>query len=275
MALGADANTTVYNINKPINIYTDFLEWVYDIGNDTAPPWVHSVSYGAYGGHYPSDPVHRLDTEYMKMGLRGLSIMFASGDNGVGCSITCNKFEPDFPSSPYITLVGSTQVNSGNNEVGAFFSAGGFSNTWSMPSYQQAAVNAYLNGGTKLPPSHFYNASGRAYPDLSAAGVNFQVIMSGSVVAVDGTSCSSPTFAGIVTLLNDLRLNAGKTTLGFLNPLLYSWGASNSSTFQDITQGNNAKGCCPGFDAAPGWDPVTGLGTPNFRVLAGLVMNLP
>jgi len=276
MTTGPGVNMTVYNINAPSSIYTDFLEWVWDIGNDTAAPWVHSVSYGAYGGHYPSDPVHRIDTEYMKLGLRGITILFASGDNGVGCSLNCQKFEPDFPSSPYVTMVGSTQLKCGSTtEVGAAFSSGGFSNTWDMPSWQQTAVEGYLSEeGSSLPPAHFFNTSGRAYPDLSSLGVNVQIVVKGSVTAVDGTSCSSPIVAGLVSMLNEIRLNAGKPTLGFFNPLLYHWAQNNSNAFHDVTSGRNAEGCCPGFPAASGWDPVTGLGSPNFGVWSDLVTNM-
>ena len=64
-----------------------------------------------------------------------------------------------------------------------------------------------------------------------------------------GTSCAAPTFAGVVTLLNDLRLAAGKSTLGYLNPLLYS----NPSMLTDITQGTNPGCNTNGFEAAPGW----------------------
>jgi tripeptidyl-peptidase-1 len=272
MATGPGVNMTVYNINTPSSIYTDFLEWVWDIGNDTMPPWVHSVSYGAYGGKYPSDPVHQLDNEYMKLGLRGITILFASGDNGVGCSLNCQKFEPDFPSSPYVTMVGSTQLDtSSTTETGASFSAGGFSNTWDMPDWQQAAVEAYLDSSVTLPASHFYNASGRGYPDLSSLGVNVQIVQNGKVVAVDGTSCSSPIVAGLISMLNEIRLNAMKPTLGFVNPLLYQWAASNPTSFNDITSGSNPQGCCPGFSAYAGWDPVTGLGSPNFAEWSQLV----
>jgi len=93
----------------------------------------------------------------------------------------------------------------------------------------------------------------------------------GNFIGVSGTSCSSPTFAGIVALLNDIRLTAGKSTLGFLNPLFYS----NPSVFTDITDGNNPGCGTNGFYCAQGWDPVTGLGTPNFESLSTLVQSLP
>lgn len=72
----------------------------------------------------------------------------------------------------------------------------------------------------------------------------------------------------MVSLLNARRKAAGLATLGFLNPLLYA----NEDAFNDITVGDNkcasrGAACCGGYDATVGWDPVTGLGTPDFRKL--------
>lgn len=66
---------------------------------------------------------------------------------------------------------------------------------------------------------------------------------------VDGTSCSAPTFSAIVSLLNDVRFAAGKSSLGFLNPLFYQ----NPSAFNDITAGNNPGCGTNGFTATQGW----------------------
>lgn len=63
---------------------------------------------------------------------------------------------------------------------------------------------------------------------------------------VDGTSCASPAFAGLISLINDKLLNAGKTQLGFLNPLLYQMASAMPSAFHDITSGMSgieAKNC--------------------------------
>jgi tripeptidyl-peptidase-1 len=158
------------------------------------------------------------------------------------------------------------------SEVAVGFSGGGFSDYFERPSYQQAAVSAYLNSG-KLPNSKFYNSTSRAYPDIAAFATNFEVVIAGSLQPVDGTSCAAPTASAIFSLLNDARLLAGKSTLGFLNPLLYS--ITTPDALKDITDGNNGSGCCPGFDAAPGWDPVTGLGTPNYAILKEVVLALP
>jgi len=97
-------------------------------------------------------------------------------------------------------------------------------------------------------------------------------MVNGEIQEVAGTSCSAPTFAAVVTLLNQERFSQGKGPLGFLNPWLYQTAAENPTAFFDVTQGTNQDGCCHvGFSAAPGWDPVTGLGTPNYKVLKTLV----
>lgn len=85
------------------------------------------------------------------------------------------------------------------------------------------------------------------------------------VPGVMGTSASTPTVAGIISLINDARLNDNKSPLGFLNPFLYQ----NAAGMYDVTAGHN-EGCLSedtGFYAATGWDPVTGFGSPNFPAL--------
>merc|ERR1711904_291043 len=98
--------------------------------------------------------------------------------------------------------------------------------------------------------SRGYNISGRAYPDISAQATNFCVNPGGCGVA--GTSCASPTAAALFSLLNDVRLQNGKSTLGFLNPLIYE----NAASFNDVTTGSNS-GCGfseGGWPAKQGWD---------------------
>jgi len=108
---------------------------------------------------------------------------------------------------------------------------------------------------------------------VAALGWNFAVVVGGGAESVGGTSASAPTFAAIVSLLNDIRLAKKARPLGFLNPWLYQVAAATPNAFWDVTVGNNQYGCCgfTGFLCAPGWDPVTGLGTPNFAVLSKIV----
>jgi len=75
-------------------------------------------------------------------------------------------------------------------------------------------------------------------------------------------------------LENDIRISAKKSPLGFVTPLLYQISVDNPTAFNDITTGpKNADGNCAGFSPAKGWDPVTGLGSPNFQVLARVINN--
>ena len=145
--------------------------------------------------------------------------------------------------------MGGTQ---GVPETSASFSGGGFSNIFARPSYQDSAVSSYLNelGSTN---AGLYNSTGRAFPDISAQSVNFWTRIAGTWYWVLGTSASTPTFATVVALLNDRRLAAGKPSLGFINPLLYSQGASS---LNDITTGSNPGCGKQGFPALEGWDPV-------------------
>ncbi|KAI0062168.1 family S53 protease [Artomyces pyxidatus] len=206
---------------------------------------------------------------YAQLGAQGSSIFFCSGDGGVSGwpSLQCTTFIPTFPSTcPYVTSVGSTTGL--NPETAASFSSGGFSNFFGIPSYQAAAVGTFLSG---LGSTHkgLFNTSGRAFPDVSAAGVNVGIIWDGDHATVDGTSCSTPITASIVALLNDELITAGKSPLGFLNPFIYQ----NQALFTDIISGTNPGCGTNGFTAGVGWDPVTGVGSPvyaNLRTAVGL-----
>jgi tripeptidyl-peptidase-1 len=245
-------------------------------------PFVFSVSYGEDEKSVGMDYASRVNVEFQKVGVRGTSIMFASGDSGAGgnCS-SSGRFTPNFPSgSPFITAVGGvtggTAGQTPTGEVVDFISGGGFSDYWPTPSWQTSAVATYLSTATGLPASNLYNQSGRGYPDVAAQSENFVVVQGGiPLPGVGGTSCASPSFSGIVSLLNDLRLAQGKSSLGFLNPLIYQTAPTVPNSFNDVVSGYNAGCVITGFPAAPGWDPTTGWGSPNYRILSGLVLSLP
>merc|ERR1711874_849436 len=216
----------------------------------------------------------------MKAGTRGLSILFASGDQGVcgrqGCGLFSHAvFHPDFPGdSPYITTVGGTDFK--GSEIGEETawqdSGGGFSNYFGIPEYQKSFVATYkASPDADLPPQKLWNNSGRGYPDISALGgqkAPYCVAADGFFQGVAGTSASSPVAAGIFALLNGLRASQNKAPLGFLNPFIYQ----NPSAFQDVTSGINGGGRKYGFKAIKGWDAATGWGTPNYEALSKVVM---
>ena len=306
-------------------------------------PWVNSISYGwsemdqcrweedicRHLGVDSYQYVARINVEFMKLGLRGISLLVSSGDSGVhgrtdgGCMAP--TFRPDFPgSSPFITSVGGTQLmdaqpltnpppictkestatikdkkgaavgRAGGRagcaangrevaidwDITSWATGGGFSNVSLAPDYQRKQVQQYLEDGTVvLPPASMYNSSGRGFPDVAAIGHHCLIYSVNGVEPVDGTSCSAPIFAGVVSLLNQASFKKSGKPLGFLNPLLYAMYEADPNIFHDVTEGNNRcteMGCsdkCFGFFATAGWDPVSGLGTPNYQLMHKFIVD--
>ncbi|KAE8390103.1 peptidase S8/S53 domain-containing protein [Aspergillus alliaceus] len=270
------------------------------------PTNVISVSYGMQENQLPASYQQRQCLEFLKLGLQGVSVLFASGDNGVagppgtagvenGCLGNGSIFSPAFPNScPYITNVGATKVYPGQtvsdpesavydpNGIYSYASGGGFSNIYPIPDYQADAVSKYFKDHNPPYPYYkagdalgqnggLYNRSGRGYPDVAANGDNIAVYNAGESGLSGGTSASTPIFAAIINRIIDERLAVGKGPVGFINPVLYK----NPSVLNDITNGSNPGCGTDGFSTAPGWDPATGLGTPNYPKMLKLWLGLP
>lgn len=232
----------------------------------------------------PEDYARKVCNLFMQLGARGVSVIFASGDNGPGDSCTSNSnstyFQPIFPATcPWVTAIGATANR--DDMTGAPFSSGGFSLYFDRPGYQDASVQPYVEGlGSNASPyAAYFNGSRRAFPDAATIGVNYAVVDQGAHYLVNGTSASAATFAGQVALLNAARLSSNLTALGFLNPLLYSSNYSGAGIFSDVT-GGSSVGCVGNsafgaegarWNATDGWDPVTGLGVLNFTSLQATV----
>jgi tripeptidyl-peptidase-1 len=267
--------TVVYNSKYSL------LDWTTQITNLDNSPLIHSVSYGNDERQQSSDAfMFSANTAFMKAGAQGLSILFASGDQGVcgreGCGglFGAKRFKPDFPAaSPYITAVGGTDFltySVGDEQVWSA-GGGGFSDTFDIPAYQADAVAAYkARSDANLPDQSYWNNTGRGYPDVAALGgqKTSYCVQAGSFEGVAGTSASCPVVAGIFARLNGLRLAAGKPALGFLNPFIYQ----NPQAFFDVTVGKNNANQKDGFTATEGWDAATGFGTPNYDELAKAAM---
>jgi len=262
--------------NEP---YTDWLDFVLSHPN---PPLAISTSYGDHEQTVPESFARRVCQGFAQLGARGVSLMFSSGDAGVGddnpnpATQKCftndgrnvTRFIPTFPAScPFVTSVGGT-VNIPEVAVSRFFSGGGFSDYFKRPPYQERAVHDYLKSLPKGTYKDLFNPHGRGFPDVAAQSDRFRIWRRGRPSLIGGTSASSPAFTGFVALLNDARLQKGLPPLGFLNPLLYSKAAH---AFNDITVGHNSGCGTTGFNVTKGWDPVTGLGTPDFGKLLAIV----
>ncbi len=97
------------------------------------------------------------------------------------------------------------------------------------------------------------------------------IASAGIINSADGTSASAPIVSSLITMINQERLAAGKSTVGFINPVLYA----NPSALNDITSGDNPGCGTNGFTAVPGWDPVSGLGSPDYLRLSKVWLALP
>nr|CCA14626.1 tripeptidylpeptidase putative [Albugo laibachii Nc14] len=295
-----------------------FLEFAQAVLEQDHPPYVISMSYSDDEYHVfaaSENYARAFDALLVKMGLRGISVLVASGDDGVSGLYSdfqspkprnkCAKAHPQWPaSSPYLTTVGGTMMLEPSNiskahfvpeffitkeeivassQFHAFFtSGGGFSNYYERPQYQANAVQGYLKDHTTQIPHemNYFNRTSRAYPDISALGVNLSGFVSLKRTRYDGTSASTPVVAAMITLLNDIRLNSGMQPLGFLNPLIYHLHHQAPSAFQDVVIGNNGadgKGrtiCEQWFGATTGWDAASGVGTPNFSFISAFIHSL-
>ncbi|KAF5506766.1 Tripeptidyl-peptidase sed2 [Colletotrichum siamense] len=291
MALGYPANVVYYSTggrgtkldkdgkpddspksdNEP---YLEFLEYLLARPDDTLPH-VISISYADDELSVPQPYAIRMCDMFASLAARGVSVLAASGDGGargtggLKCYSNDGKMTemtlPTFPAScPYVTAVGAT-TNSGPPVNGAKFSTGGFSNYFERPEWQDGVVKKYtkaLNGTL----DGRYNTSGRAFPDISAIGSGFVIQRAGKESRVLGTSASCPVVAAMIALVNDGRLRAGKGSVGWLNPILYS--KKMRSVLQDVVEGESQScawnGDAPGgWPAKPGFDTITGLGVPN------------
>ncbi|KAK3070836.1 hypothetical protein LTR53_009758 [Teratosphaeriaceae sp. CCFEE 6253] len=285
--------------NEPYLLYYQYL-----LSQPNANlPYVISNSYGDHENTVPERYAVRVCNQIGLMGLRGRTILESSGDEGVGAVCRSNdgrnapEFTPQFPGTcPYVASIGGTQFF--NPEVAWNASSGGFSRYFKAPWYQRQAVNAYLDAYINPVAKEYYSAnnytdfSGRGFPDISAHSLYpyYLTVINGTATGNGGTSAAAPVVAAIFALVNDARFRAGKPALGFVNPLLYGF-AANTSAINDIV-GGAALGCggidlqndlnitgagiipYASWNATVGWDPATGLGTPNFMALKDLAVSV-
>ena len=183
------------------------------------------------------------------------------------------------------------QANPGVREVGWIDSGGGYSILFPRPAFQSTlpAGSTYVGSSVGAPgpnsnmrgvPDIAFQASARTGPLVymsepattsSGTGCGGADPCSVGWYVLGGTSCSAPQWAGLIAIADQM---AGRD-LGYINPALYQIAnnpAQYASDFFDVTLGNNQTTSIPGYAASPGWDAVTGLGTPNAaRLLPDLI----
>jgi kumamolisin len=231
------------------------------IHDSTYQPNVLSISWGGPESSWTGQARAVFNQATEDATAMGITILASAGDSGATDGEPAGALVVDFPASgPYVLGCGGTRLlleaDRISEEVvwneladGEGATGGGVSQFFARPSYQSAAGVPTGQGGFV----------GRGVPDVSGDAdptTGYAVLVDGGPMAIGGTSAVAPLWAGLVVRLNQ-TLGA---PLGFLQPLIYL--AAESATFHDITQGNNG-----GFDAGPGWDACTGLGSPNGSAL--------
>ncbi|RAL58922.1 hypothetical protein DID88_009213 [Monilinia fructigena] len=259
-----DLPTAADNSNEP---YLPYYEYLLSKPN-SALPQVISNSYGDIEDTVPYAYASRVCNLIGILGIRGISVLESSGDTGVGAGCVANDgsnspyFQAQFPGTcPYITSVGGTQAVS--PEVAWKDGSGGFSSYFQTAWYQKDAVDEYLSKHISPSTKEYYksytNFSGRGFPDISAHSLtpDYEVVTFGKKSLSGGTSAAAPVIAGIIGLLNDARLKAGGGSVGC--------NGVNGQSGQPVPGG--AVIPYASWNSTVGWDPVTGLGTPNFDKL--------
>ena len=216
----------------------------------------------------PADPA--TDDEFFEeLAAQGQSVFAASGDWG--------EFDPYFDNfypaeDAYVTSVGGTDLTTGGAgqawtaETAWQWSGGGVSpDGIPLPAWQEGVANSTNGGSNSL----------RNVPDVAAEANTDNYICEMGSCAGDfgGTSFAAPRWAGFMALVNQQAAENGDPFVGFLNPAIYSIGADSGygEDFHDIVSGNNdaRENCCgwPYYNAVPGYDLVTGWGSPDGQSL--------
>jgi kumamolisin len=245
------ARIAVYFAPNTTNGFYDALAAA--VHDRTRTPSIISISWGQAEPGWTASAMDAYDALFADAAAAGISVYAAAGDNGATDGWTDGSLQVDFPaSSPSVLSCGGTRL-SGTSEVvwnelrsqqGA--TGGGFSRHFPIPGYQ-AGLPAFGGGGARAVPS------GRGVPDVAGNAdpvTGYRVRVNGQDVVIGGTSAVAPLWAGLTALLNQ----RGGGRLGAAHAIYYSTPAG----FRDIVTGSNG-----GYDAAAGWDPCTGLGTPH------------
>jgi kumamolisin len=252
-ALAPGADIVVYFAP---NTDRGFLDAVSTAVHASPTPTAVSISWGQSEDAWTGQARTALDQAFADGAALGVTVCVASGDGGSTDGQSDGRPHVDFPaSSPNALACGGTTLDA-DASSGAVTSetvwpdgGGGVSDVFDRPSWQ---VEAGVPGG------------GRGVPDVAGdadPSTGYEVLVDGERLQIGGTSAVAPLWAALVCRLAE-RLGR---PLGLAQPALYANAAPGRTPpgFRDITSGSNGD-----FDAAPGWDPCTGLGVPVGEALA-------
>ena len=251
------------------NTDAGFLDAIINASHAAPTPASISISWGQNEDAWTAQARTAFDQALADASALGVTVTAAAGDNGSADAATDGKDHADFPaSSPHALACGGTRLdadpatgtirsetvwNDGPNSA----TGGGYSDTFPVPAWQSGLpAHARHHKPAPTPTGH-----GRGVPDVSAVAdpqTGYRVRVDGKDMVIGGTSAVAPLWAALVALLTQ----STNRRFGLIQPLLYS----RRTGFHDITTGNNGT-----YQAATGWDPCTGLGSPDGTALVAAI----
>jgi kumamolisin len=241
-----------------------FMDAVTDAAHAATTPIAISISWGSQEDAWTPQSRNAMDQALSDALALGVTVTAAAGDSGSTDGVTDGKNHCDYPaSSPYVLGCGGTRLDADPttgtiasetvwNEPSGGATGGGVSDVYPVPSWQSTAGVPAASG-----------TGGRGVPDVAGNAdpkTGYQVLVHGKQNVYGGTSAVAPLWAGLIARLAQ---GTGKK-FGLLQALIYPGVAPGKDVpgFNDITTGNNGA-----YSAGPGWDPCTGLGSPNGTAL--------
>jgi kumamolisin len=242
----------------------------------THKPSIMSISWGSAEANWTAQAMRTMNSLLQDAAGLGLSVFAASGDGLATDGIGDGQAHVDFPaSSPWaIGCGGTASTLAGDGQGGATLrgervwndgasgTGGGISDVFEPPAFQAAAA---------LPPSVNGGRPGRGVPDVAgnaAPESGYTVIVGGEKQVVGGTSAVAPLWAGLIARINQQAARPA----GFFLSAIYG----RPGLLREVTQGSNRPAGSPiGYDAGPGWNACTGLGTPRGQALAEALAGAP
>ncbi|HKU31555.1 MAG TPA: S53 family peptidase [Arthrobacter sp.] len=268
-ALAPKASIVVYFAP---NTDAGFLDAIIAASHASPAPAAISISWGQSEDAWTAQARTAFDQAMADAAALGVTVTAAAGDNGSADGVTDHRDHADFPaSSPHVLACGGTRL-AADVQTGAISSetvwndgpnsatGGGYSDVFPVPSWQSGVA-----GHAKHKPAP--RNSGRGVPDVCGVAdpqTGYRVRVDGKDMVIGGTSAVAPLWAALIARL----AQASNRRFGLIQPLLYQNGANPASGFHDITVGSNGS-----YRAGVGWDPCTGLGSPDGKALLQLVQS--
>jgi subtilase family serine protease len=209
------------------------------------------------------DDTAQLDPIFQEFAAQGQNLFVASGDAGAytGSNSTDNSYPAE---SVYVVAVGGTDLIT-NGAGGPWQSETAWADSSGGPADDGFAIQSWQTGIANS--SNQASTTVRNVPDVAAeADTDNYLCDQGSCTGdYGGTSFAAPRWAGFLALINQQLVTNGQSTLGFVNPAIYSIGEGSNynNDFHDITSGNNNNSHGQTYNAVVGYDLVTGWGSPN------------